>query len=81
MLVGGAMIMVKITIIVGGKPVEMTVDEARALRDQLDAVFGKPAAPVYGPVFAPAVQPSTNPWPRQPFPFEVACGVATTKAG
>lgn len=61
--------MVKITISVGGKPIEMTVEEARAVLDQLDALFGKPLQ-VYQPVCPPA--PIGSPLP----PWTVTCGVA-----
>lgn len=32
--------MIKIVIQVGGKPIEMTAEEARAMRDQLNGLFG-----------------------------------------
>ena len=65
--------MVKITISVGGKPVELTIEEARAVRDQLDALFGMPTH-VYQPICPSA--PIGSPVP----PWTVTCGIAQESA-
>lgn len=70
MLVGGEVNMVKITITVGGKPVEMTIEEARTVRDQLAALFGGVSTPLpYSPT---PFNPIGSPVP----PWTVTCGVA-----
>ena len=70
MLVGCEVDMVQITIKVGEKPVELSVSEALAVRDQLNMLFGSVSTPFpTSPTLIPTIGSPIPPW-------TVTCGEA-----
>jgi len=61
----------KITILIAGKPVELTMDQARELHAELDVIFGRKERVVPAPWYDPMQQP---PWHQQIWYQGPTCG-------